>query len=135
MPSTLNLRLQASTPSDHLCSAFLLPTPPQFLYQAPPGAQQLALPDFKNVPHFEHVIVLAIIEVLTDVVIGVRTISSRSGTDRRDTYSGTDRRVVMCRYARSGRVSQTTCEIDPGDPSNMSSLLAPEETQASPQSV
>ena len=86
MPSTLNLRLQASTPSDHLCSAFLLLAPPQFSYQTPPGAQQLALPDFKNVPHFEHVIVLAIVEVgvevLPDVVIGVRTISSRSGIGR-----------------------------------------------------
>ena len=80
-------------------------------------------------PHFEHVIVLAIIEVgvevLTDVVIGVRTISSRPGIGRRDTYSGTDRRV-MCRYDCGGRVSHTIFEIDPGEPTNMRSLFAPE---------
>ena len=34
----------------------MLPTPPQFLYQAPPGAQQLTRPDFLNVPHFVHAI-------------------------------------------------------------------------------
>ena len=54
----LNLHLQASAPSNHMCSMFLLPGPPQFLYQAPPGAQQLGLPDFSNVPHFGHSILL-----------------------------------------------------------------------------
>ena len=87
----LDLHLQASTPSNHLCLAFLLPTPPQFLYQAPPGAQQLARPDFANEPHFGHVILLVevmpIAFVLTDVVINARTISSsRSGNGRRVTY-------------------------------------------------
>ena len=81
IPSALNLHLQAFTPSDHLRSTFLLPSPPQFLNQAPPGAQQLTIPDLLNVPHFEHVIVGAIIEMidgmLTDVLIGVLTISSR----------------------------------------------------------
>ena len=84
----LHLRLQACAPSDHLWSAFLLP--PQFLYQAPPGAQQLTLPDFLNVLHFGHVTslleVMASVLVLTGVVIGARTISSRSGIGRRDTY-------------------------------------------------
>ena len=28
--------------------------PPQFSYQAPPGAQQLSLPDFLKVPHLRH---------------------------------------------------------------------------------
>ena len=45
-------------------------------------------------PHFGHVILLRIVEVkaevkevvLTEVVIGVRTISSRSGRGRRVTY-------------------------------------------------
>ncbi len=86
----MNLRLQAWTPSDHLCSTLLLPEPPHLLNQAPSGAQQLTLPDFLNVPHFGHVIALAIVEmmagVLTDAIIGVRTISSRSGIGRRDTY-------------------------------------------------
>ena len=80
----LNLLLQAATPSNHLWSTFLLRAPPQFLNQAPPGAQQLYLPDFSNVPHLGHVIVLVTVEVtagsvLTDVAIGVLTISSRSG--------------------------------------------------------
>ena len=83
MPLALSLRLQAVTPSNHLWSTFLLRAPPQFLNQAPPGAQQLCLPDFVNVPHLGHVIVLAIVEVMagvrTDVAIGVLTISSRSG--------------------------------------------------------
>ena len=83
----LNLRLQASTPSNHL---YLLPAPPHFLYQAPPGAQQLDLPDFPNMPHFGQVIsllkVMASVLVLTGVVIGARNISSRPGIGRRDTY-------------------------------------------------
>ena len=54
---------------------FLLPAPPQLLYQAPPGAQQLTLPDLRNVPHFGHATALATVEVAG----GVRTISSRSG--------------------------------------------------------
>ena len=83
----MNLRLQAATPSNHL---FLLPAPPQVLYQAPPGAQQLILPDFPNVPHFGHVIVLAIVELmadaLSDVAIdAVLKMSSRSGIGRRET--------------------------------------------------
>ena len=47
-------------------------------------------PDFLNVPHFGHVIsllvVMANVLVLTGVVIGARTISSRSGIGRRDAY-------------------------------------------------
>ena len=82
----LHLRLQASTPSNHL---YLLPAPPHFLYQAPPGAQQLSLPDFSNVPHFGHVI--SLLEATTSilvliVVIRAPTIGSRSGIDRFDTY-------------------------------------------------
>ena len=71
-------------------ATFLLRTPPQLLYQAPPGEQQLLLPDFANVPHLGQVIVLAIVEmmpdVLTDVAIGVLAISSRSLNGWRDTY-------------------------------------------------
>ena len=90
MPLAFNLRLQAATPANHLWSTFLLRAPPQFLNQAPPGAQQLFLPDFSNVPHLGHLIVLAIVEamagVLTDVVSGVLTISSRTDNGRRDAY-------------------------------------------------
>ena len=79
----MDLHLQASSPSNHLCSAFPLPAPPQFLYQVASGAQQLTLPDFLNVPHFGHIILLVEamgrVIVLTGVVIGTRTIfSSRS---------------------------------------------------------
>ena len=111
----MNLHLQTSTPSDHLWSTFLLTDPPQFVYQAPPGAQQLTLPDFKNVPHFEHVIVLAIIEVtvavMTDVVIGVLDMSSRAIIGRRDTCG----REV----AEMGAEAHIIPDIDPYDPENM----------------
>ena len=119
MAVELNLRLHASTPSNHWWSStFLLSVPPQFLYQAPPGAQQLTLPDFKNVPHFGHVTVFVIVGVtvvvLSNVGIGVRAISSRSGIGRRVTYwlAGTD--------------AHTVCEIDPVEPANMKSFLAVE---------
>ena len=89
MGLVLDLRVQASSPSSHLWPAFLLPTPPQFLNQSPPGAQQLALPDFSNVPHFEHIMllveVMASVLVLAGVVIDAPAISSRSGIDRRAT--------------------------------------------------
>ena len=88
MSKASNLRLQACTPSDHLWSVFLFTAAPHFLYQAPPGAQQLVLPDFSNAPHLGHVISLlefmANILVLTGVVIDARTISSRPGIGRRD---------------------------------------------------
>ena len=74
----LDLRSQASTPSNHLCSTFLLPAPPHFLYQPPPGAQQLIRPDFSNVPHFGHIIVSATVGVMDGVPIGVLLMSSRS---------------------------------------------------------
>ena len=101
----LNLHLQASTPSNHLWSAFLLPAPPHFLNQAPPGAQQLALPDFSNVPHFGHASVLA--TVVNAVVIGVLDMSSRSVIFRRDTCSSS---VLDAHRLR---------DIDPREPSNI----------------
>ena len=73
MALAVDLRLQASTPSNHVWSAFRLPAPPQFLCQAPPGAQQLTLPDSSNVPHFGQIIslleVMPNVFVLADVVI------------------------------------------------------------------
>ena len=122
----LNLRLQAFTPSDHMWSTFLLKTPPQFLNQAPPGAQQLALPDFWNVPHFEHLKVLAIVEVKD----GVLAMSSRSVIGRRDTYWR-----APCVVAGVGTDVHTVSDTDPDESSNMSSLLALDWTQAAPQSV
>ena len=64
---------------------FLFRAPPQFLYQAPPGAQQLSLPDLAYVPHVGHAIILVIVAVntavRTDVVIDFLATSSRSGND------------------------------------------------------
>ena len=121
----LNLRLQTSTPSDHLCSTLLLPSPPQFLNQAPPGAQQLTVPDFRNVPHLGHVIVRSVVDVTDGVLIGFLTMSSRSVIGERDTCCcvvGADLHAVR--------------DIDPDGPANinMSFLLAFELTQAIPQS-
>ena len=84
MPSALHLRSQASTPSNHLYFTFLFLVAPHFLYQAPPGAQQLARPDFSNVPHFGHVIVWTIVGVMDGVLIWVLVMSSRSEIVRRD---------------------------------------------------
>ena len=55
--SILDLHLQASTPSSQLWSKFLPPALPQFLYQLPLGAQQLARPDFLKVPQRGHIII------------------------------------------------------------------------------
>ena len=105
MSLVLNLHLQASTPSNHLWSTFLLPAPPHFLNQAPPGAQQLTLPDFSNVPHFGHVIVVDVmVVVLGNVVIGVRVISSRSVNGRRDTYLRVWVHIYMCLWVSASYV-------------------------------
>ena len=72
-------------------------------------------------PHFGHVIVLA--------VVGVLTMSSRSGIGRRETYSLVDRVVGSV-----GSDGHAVHGIDPDEPSNMLVLLAFECTQADPQS-
>ena len=126
MPLALNLRLQAVTPSDQLWSTFLLRAPPQFINQAPPGAQQLFLPDFSNVPHLEHVIVLTTV----DVMDGVLTISSRSGNGWRDTYWRVGNAVTGV-----GADAHTVCDINPDVPSNVLVFAESESTQAAPQSV
>ena len=123
--------LQASSPSNQLCSAFLLPEPPQVLYQAPPGAQQLSLPDFLNVPQFGHIFLLleavASAFVLAGVVIGARNILS--------TRSVNDLWVTYFTYLLLAVVVHTICDIDPGESLNMPFLLAVEWTQAAPHSV
>jgi len=71
--------LQASTPSSQLWRMFSLPVLPQFLNQAPPGAQQLTRPDFLNVPHFGHIITAeATSGVVSDVAIDVFDICHRA---------------------------------------------------------
>ena len=103
-------------PSIQLWSNLLLPVPPQFLYQAPPGAQQLTRPDFLNVLHFGHILfVEATPIVLRDVIIGVGAIFHRASH-------------------RWGDDPHTVDEIDPGEPSKISILLAFELAQAAPQS-
>ena len=62
--------LQACTPSNHVYSVFELSAVPQFLNQAPPGAQQLILPDFLMVPHLEHM--KPIVVTVAVVAAGVR---------------------------------------------------------------
>ena len=72
-------------------------------------------------PHFGHVILLAIVEVMDGVLIDlVIAMSSRSviGTGRRDT----------------GADVHTVRDIDPDEPANMSFLLALDRTQAASQS-
>ena len=103
----MDLRLQASTPSSQLCSVFPLLVAPQFLYQAPPGAQQLTRPDFLNVPQSGHFLIAkATPGTVVDIVIGVLAIrhcaSHRCEDDLRQGYRG----------------------IDPDEPKNMSFLLA-----------
>ena len=99
------------------------PTPPQFLNQAPPGAQQLTLPDLRNVPHLGHPLVRPIVEVTDGVLIGFLTMSPRLGFVRLGAFLVTG----------MGADVHAVRDIDPGDPVNMLSLLAFELTQSSPQ--
>ena len=46
--------LQACKPSAHVWSVLELSLVPQFSNQAPPGAQQLGLPDFLMIAHLGH---------------------------------------------------------------------------------
>ena len=117
--------MQAFRPSNHLCFTFLLPAPPQFLNQAPPGAQQLTRPDLSNVPHFGHIIELVIVGVmdgvLTDAMIGVLGIKARLGNGR----SGIGRRNTNWRVGVPSVVSEVgvdvhaVCDIEPELPTNM----------------
>ena len=129
MSLALNLRLQAFAPSIHVCSAFLFPEPPQFLYQAPPRAQQLTLPDFGNVPHFEHFIVPTISAfnagAVADVEVDARNNNSRSVNGRRA-------RRVACVVTTE---VQMVCDIEPDELANMDDFVAFEWTQAAPQRV
>ena len=70
-------------------------------------------------PHFGH----------AGVLIVVRAISSRSDIGRRDTYSR-----VPTVVADVEADAHTVRDIDPEDPSSMSSLLAFDWTHAVPQS-
>ena len=141
MSSTLHSCLQASMPSNHLCSTFPFPDPPHFLYQAPLGAQQLNRPDFSNVPHFGHVIVLMIVVVIDGVLAGVlvmmssRSLFSVTGPRKKKIRCSGFGRRDTCRRSVAFAESHPVCDIPPGDPSNILSCLALDRTQASPQSV
>ena len=114
------------------------PAPPQVLNQAPPGAQQLTTPDLANAPHFGHAIALseAMAGGLADVVIGVRTTSSRLRVvQRRYLYLTGHRRLVgfgmLVGFGlRTG--ARIVGIIDPCEPLNMSFWVAFEWTQAAP---
>ena len=85
-------------------------------------------------PHLGHVTIFMTVEpvagVLTDVVIGVLAISSRSGFDRLDTSC-----CGTCLVAGVEADVHTVGDIDPEEPSNM--VVFPgdfELTQGAPQS-
>ena len=67
--------------------------------------------------------------LLTAVVIGVLTISSRSGNGRRDKYL-----CVASVVNGVGTDVHSVCDIDPEVPANMRVFIAFELTQAAPQS-
>ena len=74
LENKLATSLQACTPSTHVYSVLELRLVPQFLNQAPPGAQQLRLPDFLMVPHLEHmepIVFVTVVAVTADVVMWV----------------------------------------------------------------
>ena len=121
-PLTLGLPLQASTPSSQLCSNLLLPPPPQLLYQAPPGAQQLARPDFWNVPQIGHVVLFeATPGEASDVAFGAFGACHRASPRSGDDISSDDK-------------SHTTLGIDPYESSNIRSWVAVESNHVAPQS-
>ena len=84
-------------------------------------------------PHFGHVIVLAVVDgmnnVLAEMVTDFLAMSSRSGIGRRDTYWRVD-----CLVAGVATEVHTVPDIDPDDPMNISLWLAFDRTQAAPQS-
>ena len=61
----------------------MLPALPQFLYQAPPGAQQLRLPDFLTTPHLGHALLLTTTEglVVVNASVGMRRESNKYTDD------------------------------------------------------
>ena len=67
--------------------------------------------------------------MLTDVVIGVLMISSRSGNGRRDTYW-----LAAAVTTGVGVDVHTLHDIDPGVPTNARLSVASESIQAAPQS-
>ena len=110
--SSLNLRLQTSVPSDQLWPTLVSPSAPQFLYQAPPGAQQLTRPDFMNVPQFGHNVAA---NATPDVAFGVFPFCHRA-SHRSDDEAGHAAR-----------------DIDPEEPTNMAHFDARVSSQAAPQ--
>ena len=66
---------------------------------------------------------MASVLMLPGVVISGRTISSRSGKGRSDTYG-----LAVAK-------GHTNDDIDPDDPANMAFLLAVERTQAAPHNL
>ena len=60
-------------PSKCVWSNFGSPSSPQLLYQAPPGAQQLRLPDFLLTAHLGHT------DVIVSVMQGIVAVSNHTG--------------------------------------------------------
>ena len=86
--------LQACTPSTHVCSNFKSPALPQFLNQAPPGAQQLRFPDFLTVPHLKHMGPVGVTAVV--VAAGVNMQALVKETKRQALHSNTVEHTRAC---------------------------------------
>ena len=76
--------LQACKPLAHVCSTE--PPFPQSLNQAPPGAQQLGLPDFSMVPHLKHTETSAFTVVAAAANGGMWVLGQKKETDRHNTW-------------------------------------------------
>ena len=74
-------------------------------------------------PHFGHVVVLAVIGVMDRMLIGVLAMSSLSGIGRCDMYSCVTG-VVAGEVAGEGTDVHVVHDINPYEPLNMRSLLA-----------
>ena len=77
---TLVISLQACNPSTHVWSNFESPSLPQFLNQAPPGAQQLSFPDFLMAPHLKHMGPIAVTVVVVTAAVDVCAVGQAGAT-------------------------------------------------------
>ena len=70
-------------PSNHVYSPFAFPALPHFLYQAPPGAQQLRLPDFLLVPHFGHAELGLLVVVVVEAADAINRLKHKKIIDNK----------------------------------------------------
>ena len=105
---------------------------PQFLYHAPPGAQQLTRPDFTNVPHSGHAIDDVIIDVATvDVAVEVLVdtpVGLLAGPVVGEMVEAVARVVIDVVYTAFITLfsKHNDFDIDPDEPTNISVFRAVE---------